>query len=528
MNTRYFMLAALGSMLLVSACSDGPDGPAPDPPGPPTPDPITVADLQLKSFAITPEDNERIYAPVTFTADDDGIRRGRIEHYTADLTRLKASYEAVAAKVTVGDAVQVSGTTVNDFSKPVVYRLHADDGQTKEFTVQLENGTGSGLPVVAILTEGGAPVTSKEDWVSGRIVFDAQQTGFESLAVAMEVKGRGNNTWRMPKKPYAVKLSEKSPVLGMAKHKRWVLLANASDRTLLRNRVAFEIGRRTGLAWTSDSRFVEVILNGEYQGNYLLCEQIRVDKNRVNITEMEPGDIGEAEKTGGYLLEFDRYYDEVNKFRTARRDLPVNIKEPDEDVLGDVQRAYITDYVNRIEDLLYGGGNVDPAYRELLDTDSFIDWWIVMELTGNRDGRLPGSCYMYKDRGGKLCAGPLWDFDLTTFKTYTDFLLKDYTTDNATDTNRSLWYDKLFTDPVFRARAGERWRSYKSDFEAIGDFIGTEAEAIRASAGINWSMWTLTSGSNGDEALSWEDAAARLKTNYLARLRWLDERLSQW
>ena len=529
MKSKLCFCTAVCTLLLtgVSCSSGGTDDPEPTPPPSTT---ISVDELKINSFEITPDVNERIYGKIAFTADAQGLWQGTIEHYKADVSQLKASFGVVAEKVTVAGKEQQSGVTVNDFSNPVVYRLHATDGQYKEFTVRLQNGTGTGFPVVAILTDGNVPVTSKEKWLPGRVVFDPQESEYPALAVEMEVKGRGNNTWRLPKKPYAVKLSEKSPVLGMKKHKRWVLLANASDRTLMRNRVAFEIGRRTGLPWTSDSRFVEVILNGEYRGSYLLCEQIRVDENRVNIPEMKPEDTAGDAVTGGYLLEFDRYYDEINKFRTTFRDLPVNIKEPDEKVLSAEQRKYITDYVNRIEELLYAGAAIDKSYADYIDTDSFIDWWIVTELTHNRDSRLPGSCYMYKDRGGKLCAGPLWDFDLQTFKASTSFLLTEYeiTDFSSPHGDRSLWYKRLFSDPDFKARAKERWQSYKASFDAIADFIDAEAEKLRPSAAVNWAMWTLESGPNQDESLTWEEAVAKMRSSYLARLNWMDAEIAKW
>ena len=139
----------------------------------------------------------------------------------------------------------------------------------------------------------------------------------------------------------------------MPKHKRWVLLANYLDRTLLRNHVAFHIAMLTDLEWTPRGQHVELILNGEYRGNYYLCEQIKVDENRVNIHEMESSDIEGEALTGGYLMELDNHYDEVNKFKSQIRELPYMFKEPDEDVLTAEQFAYMQDYVNDFENALY-------------------------------------------------------------------------------------------------------------------------------------------------------------------------------
>lgn len=413
-----------------------------------------VEDLKIHSLTIRPEENEYIYAPVSFTSDASGVNwSATIENYKADLTRLKVIFEVDAVRVTVGDTEQVSGVTANDFTNEVVFRLYTVHGEYRDFTLSLNNPADSysGFPVLALMTDGGKPVDSKENWVKGRVVFDPQQSDYALYSGEMEMKGRGHNTWGQPKKPYNVKLAQKAELMGMAKHKRWVLLANAGDRTLMRNRVAYRLGRMTQLPWTPDTRYVDVIFNGRFVGNYLLTEQIRVDKNRVNITEAERGMGPEAV---GYLLEFDRYVEE-NYFYTQRRQLPVNIKEPDEELLTPEQKSYISDYVDRIEGMLYDADEVDMAYRDMIDVDTFIDWWIVVELTENRDTKLPGSCYMYKDVQGKLCAGPLWDFDLTTFQGSTrEFMQYDYEVD-LTDpaySNRNLWYKRLFSDPVFKAR----------------------------------------------------------------------------
>lgn len=517
-----FLCMSLG--LLLASCVSSPD-PGPNPP--PDPEKITYDDLKIKNLSLLPDLNERIFGTVAFRPDQTGLQwTAAVEGYRLDRSALVATFEAVAAKIEVAGTAQVSGSTPNDFSKPVVYTLYADDGSSKEFTATLDNSGATGMPVLGITTEGERDVTSRDDWLDGRLVLDAGQSDWEELSLPIEIKGRGHNSWSRDKKPYALKLSEKNSVMGMPKHKRWVLLANAGDRTLLRNRVAFEIGRRTGLEWTPRSQFVEVVLNGKYLGNYLLTEQIKVDKNRVAVDEMTSQDIAGEPLTGGYLLEIDRYYDDICKFRTRLRDLPVNLKDPDEDILTDEQRTYIVDYMDRVEELLYTGAAPDPDYASLIDVDSFVDWWIVCELCHNRDVRLPGSCYMYKKRGGKLFAGPLWDFDLTTFIPSTSFLLFDYEVSDEVladpEGDRSLWYKRLFADPAFRARAKERWRALLPELRTIPAFVDREAAAIEASAAANWAIWKLEAGSNRDEGLAWRDAVELLKTNYSNRLEWMN------
>ena len=522
------LLLCLFSLILFS-CVKGLDKKEPDD-DEPVDSAERIENLKIESLAFRPEENEFIYGKITFTPNADSTEWSAIiENYQADLSKLRVAFSVVADSVTVNGVKQESGVTVNDFTRKVIFRLYTSHGEHRDFTLMVTNPSDSysGFPVLALMTDDEKVINSKEVWVKGRMVFDPQQSDYDLYSGKMEIKGRGHNSWGQPKKPYNMKLSDKASLMGMNKHKRWVLLANAGDRTLLRNRVAYHLGRLTKLSWTPDTRYVDVILNGKFVGNYLLTEQIRVDKNRVNITEAESGMFPEQV---GYLLEFDRYVEE-NYFHTQRRQLPVNIKNPDEDLLTPAQKTYISNYINQVEGLLYDAESVDVTYRDLIDIDSFIDWWIVVELTENRDTKLPGSCYMYKDAGGKLCAGPLWDFDLTTFQGSTrEFMHYDYEVDlnDPAYSNRNLWYKRLFSDPVFKARAKERWKQYKKSFETIGEFIDTEKNALVISASRNWEIWSIGSGSNKDELLSWEEAVERLKTNYATRLAWIDSQIEQW
>lgn len=430
--------------------------------------------------------------------------------YGTEVSSLVATFSTNGDKVYVGDVKQVSGTTTNDFSSPVSYRIVSKQGLERIFSVTVYCFD---LPVVSIETPVQAAIVSKDNWLgNSKMIIQKKDGGIERLATS--IKGRGNSTWSYPKKPYAIKLDKKAAVLGMSKHKRWALLANWMDRTLLRNSVAFEIAKKTkDLGWTPKGEFVEVILNGKHLGNYYLCEQIKVDANRVNIQEMESDDISGEAVTGGYLMELDTYFDEVNKFRTNLRDLPVNIKEPDEDVLVNEQFNYIQNYFNEVESLLYAQDfATNGTYKDYIDLNSFIDWWFVYELTQNGEPGWPKSSYMHKDRKGKLKAGPVWDFDWGTFTpNATDFYIKN-----------AIWYGRLFEDPSFVKLVKDKWTASKSDFESILNFIDSQAGIIGNSAKLNCEMWPIPQNVNGDESLSFEAAVARLRSAYQGRIQWLD------
>jgi hypothetical protein len=418
--------------------------------------------------------------------------------------QLIATFETNAAKVLVNGVEQVSGVTKNDFSSPVTYEFVSASGRKTTMKVNVDY---SGLPVLVIETPNQATIPSKHyDWLKNTTITLYNADGTVNYEGSTSIRGRGNSTWGYPKKPYNLKLDEKAEILGMPKHKRWSLLANWMDRTLLRNRVAFEIASYTDMDWNPSGEFVEVILNGKHIGNYLLCEHIKVDKNRVNIHELEEGDID-----GGYIMELDVYYDETYKFKSAIRQLPYMFKDPDE--VNEQQIAFMQNFINELEASLYDDAKFAKRdYLNYMDIDSYIDWWFVHELARNWEPNHPKSTYMYKDKGGKLHAGPVWDFDWETFTPNNWFVLKD-----------ALYYKRLFEDPEFVKRVKERWTMLKPGFDKVVAFIDEEAKRIAPSEKMNHPLWPINQTVNRDESLSFDDAVKRMKEAYETKLSWLDK-----
>ncbi len=391
----------------------------------------------------------------------------------------------------------------------------------------------TGLPVIFLDTQ--AAITSKEDYVDGTLRIDGRGVADGLEEVTCQVRGRGNTTWTWPKKPYLVKLDQKASLFGMPKHKRWILLANFLDRTMMRNIIAMKVASMTSLDWTPRCQSVELVLNGRHAGNYLLIEQVRVDKNRVPITEMTPEDNSGDALTGGYLLECDFHFDNKvqwlsphgrsNQWIWGRNDVvPFGIKSPDEDEITAAQTDYIKDYIEKTASALYGKDFTDPekGYAAWLDTDSFIDYWLVFEVMGNHELGNPGSVYMHKDRGGKLMAGPVWDFDwgILSYKTSPQ-------AQTGLVNGKAIWYARLFEDPAFRARVKARFEELLPKLQTIPAFIDETEKMLTRSATLNFRMWnpaddaSQNGGSiiNGDENMSFHDAVRRLRTIYEERLQ---------
>ena len=257
------------------------------------------------------------------------------------------------------------------------------------------------LPTVTIHTlNGEIPYDKEHDIVSQLTIIS--DNGTKLLSEPGGTRERGNASRDFPKKPWRIKFDKKQRVMDApAKAKKWTLINNYGDKTLMRNLLAFELSHRMGMSYTPYGTAVDVLMNGEYKGCYQLCDQIDINKNRVPITEMTPEDNDGDALTGGYLIEVDAYANKETSWFNSNKGNPVTIKSPDDNEITSQQSQYIKNYFNTME----------QQWSTYLDLNSFLRHFLVGELSGNTDTYW--SVYMYKERNdSKLYTGPVWDFDL--------------------------------------------------------------------------------------------------------------------
>lgn len=476
--------------------------------------------------------------------------------------------------VTADGTVQHSGESEQDFSKPVTYTV-SNGTESRSYIVEVTN---SGLPIAVLEHEGGSMnwpeaglnIRAKdEDWPQNDYftLYNADGTVDVNRAQC-GARLRGNSTQNFPKKPFALKFEDKVGPQGMPTDKRWELLANWMDRTMLRNAVAQDVAQRTanaladGLGWNPRGVNVELVINGRHVGNYFLVEKIKIDGDRINIHDcyedvVDDGNTNPTVADCGYLLEFDDAMDEVNCFRTGRG-LPVMFKDevPENGTLFNAVKAKVESIEADLE-----AGNYAAAY-EKLDINSVIDYFLVQELTFNNEYKHPKSVYMYIDGDGKLTAGPVWDFDWQTFiipdqvRAYggiykeqlreTDEWLYggsklaegtgwpwdsyDYENDMP-----YMWYPLLFKDATFRSKVQERWATLYPALQGVTDEIDRLAEQNRVSDQFNFAMWPLvqikrtstgfSAAFNGDEEMSFDEAIRSMKKAYTDRLEWMNSQI---
>ena len=482
------------------------------------------------------------------------------------------------------------GQSAINFSKGNVIR--AIQGKSyRDYVVEITN---TGLPVMVVNQPGGDKDWSNigEKMWSKETDFDVIESGNPGTVTIYNADGtvstsettamtrlRGNTTQDYPKKPFAVKFASKTSVLGMPKHKRWVLLANWKDKSLMRNHIALGIGRKfseempDGLPWNVRGQFVELVYNGVHVGNYYLCEQIKIDGNRVDIQDEYEKSNGSITAAGmenyGYLMEVDDNFDEAGKFMTKHH-LPFMFKDDVDD--GGVIVKTIKAKVQGIEDNLYKGykgtaSAFTTAYKDL-DLASVVDQLLIYEMSMNTEFRHPKSVYMYMDGLGKLKAGPVWDFDWLSFPTlgsgYTEESDRSYTASlmamssmisagrqvsssapsSKDDDDRKdapfMWYPMLIKDPTFTKMAADRWKEMSGVLAAYASEINATRDLIAVSWEYNNAMWPayygdgkydrqyhITNGMCGDEKLkTFDEVCQALYAAYMARLNGMNSFVS--
>ena len=416
-------------------------------------------------------------------------------------------------------------------SNPYYYRGEEDITLVANFQdqyVQLTN-----LPTIFINTKNGVGVTSKDNYVEAYVTVRGAKNAEDNITeVLTEIKGRGNSTWGMAKKPYRLKFDKKINFLGNeAKEKNWVLLANYADKTLLRNALAFETARNMfDFEFTPSVTFVDVVLNGKNLGNYTLTDQVEVKSKRVNVLEQETTvTAADPEITGGYLIEVDGFADsEISWFQTTKG-MKVTIKYPKDDEINSAQSNYIANYTQQMENALFSTNytNAETGWRKYIDEASMVDWYIACELFGNSDSWW--STYMYKERDEVFKFGPLWDFDIAfnnddRLGDATQKLMRTYAHDPKT------WIARWWQDAGFQANVKARWGELRAKGlkSFMNNYITEAAELLDESQENNFTVWNILSSKVYRELAargSYEAEVNFLKQYVVNRISYLD---GQW
>ena len=423
--------------------------------------------------------------------------------------------------------------------------------------------------------------------IQGNDSFNSTNTTLYDGGIS--IRGRGNSTWNMgySKLPYKIKLDSKTNLLGFGNSKHWALLANYMDESLLRNKTSYDLSGKMGMVYLKSTN-VEVILNGVYAGNYQLVGNVRIDKSRVNIhnwedvasdaakaiakkegikgdakdaledymtehlewitsgslsyngktyqiedyyTDLPKDSSGKIDVSGGYLFELDAYYDEVSKFQT-KKNQSIMFKNPEFANTNTELFTAAQNYVQAVEDSInsedyyttYNGEK--KHYTDLVDLDSLVRYLMLNEFYWNTE-TMKKSTYMYKDLGGKLFIGPVWDMDWTSNSQISAGETSNYrawmVVTRSAEAQANSWYKTLIGDPYFVTKLYECYKENRQNFEDIvktGGILDQQKEYLLESGNANYQAGYLMHRS------TFESEVERLRTFLKNRLDWMDQQFT--
>ncbi len=434
-----------------------------------------------------------------------------------------------------GASVSITANEVTEEKEYDLTKTHFitfTDGDGNERTYILSPERESyGVPVMQIYTDGNAPINSKQNYVSGKMIIDGEE-------YAMQIRGRGNASWNtFPKKSYRIKLDKGAPLFGLPENRDWVLTGNYADKTLIRNAVAHEIASvMDGLEFTSTHFSVNLYINGEYKGVYSFADKIEEGGGRLDFTDIEgdePNTFGGLDI--GFLMEVGWDFDGENVYNRdyfdAKKVIRIYVKEPKSDKKNTPEFTYAKQYVLAMENAIMTNQN----WQDYIDMDAWVDWFIVAELTFNTESCYHRSCYMWKRAGGKLMMGPVWDFDMAfgnhqgDIRNYDGFCTTESTYVYVTEN----WMNYLVKYPEFTSAVKERWNEKKDELKQVAlSSIDNQSALLDGSQQYNFEVWDIMTKQIGMGNVdpkkydTYEKQVQYLRDFINTRWQYLDERIN--
>jgi len=476
------------------------------------------------------------------------------------------TFEFVGAKAVIDGREVVSGVTPVSFADDFTLEIEAENGDSKTYAVSLNcPQINRELPVLHMKPS--SLITGKDYYVQTAIELcdktpASTGDGWWSTAESgrsIEMRGRGNSTWGLPKKPFRMKFPEKFSPIGLthAKAKSWVLLSQDMDKSLIRTHIAFEYSRLLfnasegyhdpdAVLFTAASKFVNVYytgdyyysdtgrtehLDGDYLGVYQMSDQMERAAGRIAVDKLDDKSSAD-EISGGYIVETDIH---DGNFYSALKRVKMTYKYPKDDECRPEQYEYITDFINRAEQALYASNYKDPqnGWRKWFDEKTLADFIIIKELAGDLDGYT--STYLYKRRGvDKFFFGPIWDCDkgwnndrrvphpqyqpLSSLMIYAGFWMPSYVEND--------WFWRFWSDETFRAFVAARWAARKDELVAVTNReLDRMPAAMEKAVEANFTVWPFYyqySDEANMPARTYAEEIERIRTLTAERVRLLD------
>lgn len=386
--------------------------------------------------------------------------------------------------------------------------------------VKAVNPTGT-IPIVYINTQGSVPIVDKVTKIPATMRITVPE-GYTTLngrtaenlsGISLTIRGRGNASWRMDKKPYKLKFEEKTAVLGMPKSKHFALIPYAVNLISYGCVAGMELARCTGQSWAPYSEPVEVMLNNEYIGRYFMVESVKIDKNRLNIAEQPDLNEDDSILDGGWLVEIDNTTDEAQIVIPETDDMNLRVTYHTPEEVSPKQKQWLIDRFTEMNAAIYSGDASGEAWAKYIDPASVARYFIVREVLGDTDG-FNGSFYLHKDlgEGSKWVFGPMWDLSLDTKY---DWIFNDHPSYSQVH-----WIEPMFYTDIFFENLVEQWGNIKGRMQQVYDYIDRLGELTRYADIANNERWPQYESANSIERA---DHSKRVISN---NMDWIDDEIA--
>ena len=376
---------------------------------------------------------------------------------------------------------------------------------------------------------------------------NAQSDSWNEYSGKISIERRGNSSQGFKKKSYRIEFQNEdgsnnnTSVLGLPEENDFVLYGPYSDKTMVKNVLTYELFRRTG-RWAPRTRYIEVLLNNEYRGVYVLTEKLKRDNNRIDIDKLTEDDISPVDISGGYILRRDKKdeltYDDYWTSPVAQpyhEQMWYEFYDPEYDELTYEQTEYIKNWMEEFDNVMSGDDFTDPetGYKKYIRTKSFIDMMFINEISKGIDNYM-FSTYFFKENdedGGQLNAGPPWDYNL-------GYGNVNYGEDwDAAETygwgypqgSRTYWFERLMEDPDYQNKVYCRWTKFRDSFysdESVIAIIDSCVTVLGDAVDRNFNKFPIL-GEYFWPAIYWPDTYEEeidmLKTWLIDRLEWMDD-----
>ncbi len=463
---------------------------------------------ELLSFSFLTVNNPGLSADLVLNFDESSNTFSGEISQNISVKNLIATFQFSGSKVEVEGLTQTSNKTENDFTKILNYQV---SNGTDHVSYAIDVTRFTGLPVMEIQTTDLLAIDSRDTYVDAQLEMEGWRHHDSITQSNIEIRGRGHSTWDWyPKKPYQIKFNTATSVLNMPEERRWILLAEYADKTMIRNTIALELGKLSNLDWVPSSEFFELFVNWEYRGTYNLVEKIELSPNRIDPA------------SSAYLLEIDQFERiDVTKPYFLSNFFLFHLKEPEvtEDSAEFTEiKNIVLNFENAILDRRFSDS--PQGYRSLINLNSFVDWFLINEITKNIDaGAFYSSVYLTISLDGKIGLGPIWDFDLSMTGDHEGWWM-----------TTTPWFELLLLDTVFVNLVKERFDYFYANKTEIINKIDELVAHLDLAAKKNDSKWG-TIGTyvfpNSVYFETYEEEVNFLKNWISNRMDWLRQEISE-